>query len=187
MLGHRDVTSTRRYAKLADEALIYALRDRQGGEDLSPACPPGESGKKNINENNLLMVEAAGVEPASAAKRGRVRTALRADGRLAIAKIDISCYQSDPTNMNVSLTEELEELVQKKVESGRYSSASEVIRAGLRLLEQEDELRETRLAAMRARVQEGIEQAERGELVDGEEAVARAKKRAASKRRHSGE
>ena len=81
--------------------------------------------------------------------------------------------------MNISLTPELEELVQKKVESGRYSSASEVIRAGLRLLEQED--------AMRAQVHEGIEQAERGELVDGEEAVARVKKRAASKRRNAGE
>ncbi len=89
--------------------------------------------------------------------------------------------------MNISLTPELEELVQKKVESGRYSSASEVVRAGLRLLEQEDELRETRLAAMRAQVREGIEQAERGELVDGEEAVARVKKRAASKRRSTGE
>lgn len=89
--------------------------------------------------------------------------------------------------MNISLTPELEELVQKKVESGRYSSASEVIRAGLRLLEQEDEVRETRLAAMRAQVQEGIEQAERGELDDGEEAVARVKKRAASKRRDAGE
>ncbi|MBW2499067.1 MAG: hypothetical protein JRF61_17440 [Deltaproteobacteria bacterium] len=63
MMGHRDVTSTRRYAKLADEALIYALRDREGGEDLSPACPPGESDEENINENNLLMVEAAGIEP----------------------------------------------------------------------------------------------------------------------------
>jgi antitoxin ParD1/3/4 len=84
--------------------------------------------------------------------------------------------------MNVSLTEELEELVQRKVESGRYSSASEVVRAGLRLLEQEDELRETRLAAVRAEVRAGIEQAERGELVHGEEAVARVKKRAAAKR-----
>jgi len=85
--------------------------------------------------------------------------------------------------MNVSLTEELEKLVQRKVESGRYTSASEVVRAGLRLLEQEDELRETRLAAVRAEVQAGIDQAERGELVDGEEAMARVKKRAAAKKR----
>ena len=89
--------------------------------------------------------------------------------------------------MNISLTPELEELVQKKVESGRYSSASEVVRAALRLLEQDDELRETRLAARRSQVREGIEQAERGELLDGEEAVARVKKRAASKRRSAGE
>ena len=33
-------------------------------EPLSPACPPGESDEENINENNLLMVEAAGIEPA---------------------------------------------------------------------------------------------------------------------------
>ena len=85
--------------------------------------------------------------------------------------------------MNISLTEELEELVQRKVESGRYTSASEVVRAGLRLLEQEDELRETRLAAVRAEVQAGIDQAERGELLDGEEAMARVKKRAAAKKR----
>ena len=85
--------------------------------------------------------------------------------------------------MNVSLTEELEKLVQQKVESGRYTSASEVIRAGLRLLEQEDELRETRLAAVRAEVRAGIDQAERGELADGEEAMARVKKRAAAKKR----
>ena len=89
--------------------------------------------------------------------------------------------------MNVSLTEELEELVQKKVESGRYTSASEVVRAGLRLLEQEDEVRETRLAAIRADVAAGIEQAERGDLVDGEEAVGRVRKRAATKRRAAGE
>lgn len=89
--------------------------------------------------------------------------------------------------MNVSLTDELEELVQKKVKSGRYTSASEVVRAGLRLLEQEDELRETRLAAIRADVRAGIEQAERGEFVDGEEAVGRVRKRSAAKRRAAGE
>ena len=89
--------------------------------------------------------------------------------------------------MNISLTGELERLVQRKIESGRYSSASEVIRAGLRLLEREDKSKETRRSEMRAKVQAGIEQAGRGELVDGEEAVARAKKRAAGKRLHTGQ
>ena len=42
--------------------------------------------------------------------------------------------------MNVSLTKELEEFVRRKVESGRYRSATEVIRAGFRLLEQEDDI-----------------------------------------------
>ena len=89
--------------------------------------------------------------------------------------------------MNVSLTKELEEFVRRKVESGHYRSATEVIRAGFRLLEREDEFRHTRLAAIRARVEEGIAQAERGELGDGEEAVARVKKRATAKRRRSRE
>jgi len=60
MLGHRAGTSTRRRARLAQEALIYAPRDREGGEALSP----GESEEKGINESNGLMVEAAGIEPA---------------------------------------------------------------------------------------------------------------------------
>lgn len=40
--------------------------------------------------------------------------------------------------MNVSITPELEGFVQEKVASGRYRSASEVVRAGLRLLERQD-------------------------------------------------
>ncbi len=43
--------------------------------------------------------------------------------------------------MNVSLTTELETFVHKKVKSGNYKSASEVIREGLRLLSEQDELR----------------------------------------------
>ena len=88
--------------------------------------------------------------------------------------------------MNVSLTEELQELVERKVKSGRFTSASEVVRAGLRLLEQEDDYREAELEALRTKVQEGVEQAERGELADGEEALSRVKARAASKRRRAG-
>ena len=88
--------------------------------------------------------------------------------------------------MNVSLTQELEELVESKVKSGRYGSASEVVRAGLRLLEEQDDYREAELEALRTKVREGIEQAERGELLDGEGAVSRVKARAADKRRRAG-
>ena len=42
--------------------------------------------------------------------------------------------------MNISLTRELEEFVAKKVESGLYQTASEVVREGLRLLRERDDL-----------------------------------------------
>lgn len=45
------------------------------------------------------------------------------------------------TSLNVSLTSELERFITARVASGRYQTASEVVRAGLRLLEQ-SELRE---------------------------------------------
>jgi len=79
--------------------------------------------------------------------------------------------------MNVSLTEELEKLVNAKVASGRYRSASEVIREGLRLLEERDQLLELRRETLRERIREGVEQAERGELLDGDEGVAEARRR----------
>jgi putative addiction module CopG family antidote len=50
--------------------------------------------------------------------------------------------------MNVSLTPELEQYVHSKVKSGRYLSASEVVREALRLLEERDRLREIRLATL---------------------------------------
>ena len=49
--------------------------------------------------------------------------------------------------MNVSLTPRLEEMVQEHVRSGRYSSASEVIRAALRLLEDHEREQAARLHA----------------------------------------
>jgi len=65
--------------------------------------------------------------------------------------------------MNISLTPQLEELVQKKVKSGLYTSASEVVREALRLLEEYDRLRETRIDELRAKVLAGVEQLDRGE------------------------
>ena len=83
--------------------------------------------------------------------------------------------------MNVSLTPELEQLVQKKVQSGRYLSASEVVREALRLLEDRDHLRELKLEDLRKFVAAGIEQADRGEVgpLDVDATLARVRSRGA--------
>ncbi len=59
--------------------------------------------------------------------------------------------------MNVSLTPHFERLVQQKVESGRYHSASEVIRDALRLLEERDRIDAAKLEALRVDIREGLE------------------------------
>ena len=78
--------------------------------------------------------------------------------------------------MNISLTPELRDFVAKKVESGLYKSASEVVREGLRLLvkrehEQRLGFRFDSVDALKAKLQVGIDQIDRGESVrlDGEE------------------
>jgi len=72
------------------------------------------------------------------------------------------------TSLNVSLTPELEQFVQSRVASGRYQTASEVIREGLRLLEEREQAREAAIEELRAKIRRGIEQADRGELLDGD-------------------
>ncbi len=73
--------------------------------------------------------------------------------------------------MNVSLTPELEQFVQAKVKTGRYLSASEVVREALRLLDDRDRLREIRIDTLRKEIAIGIEQSDRGEVFDGEEVI----------------
>jgi antitoxin ParD1/3/4 len=70
--------------------------------------------------------------------------------------------------MNVSLTPELEELIQERVRSGRYHSASEVVREALRLLEDRDEMRRLRLDEMRKKIAAGLASLDRGEGLPGE-------------------
>jgi antitoxin ParD1/3/4 len=74
--------------------------------------------------------------------------------------------------MNVSVGREFEEFVRAKVESGDYASVSEVVRDGLRLLREKESLLEARLQSLRGEIQKGIDQAERGELRDGETVMA---------------
>lgn len=65
--------------------------------------------------------------------------------------------------MNVSLTPQLEALVRSKVESGLYQSSSEVIREALRLLDEQDRLRQMRFEELRTELQKGVDSLERGE------------------------
>jgi antitoxin ParD1/3/4 len=59
--------------------------------------------------------------------------------------------------LNINLTPKLRNLVQQKVSSGRYNSASEVVREALRLMEAQDELRAAKLKQLRHDIREGIE------------------------------
>ena len=56
-------------------------------------------------------------------------------------------------NTSVTLSEHFQTFIEGQIGEGRYGSASEVVRAGLRMLEE----REARLAALRAALREGEE------------------------------
>ncbi len=59
--------------------------------------------------------------------------------------------------MNISLTPHFEDMIREKIASGSYTSASEVVREALRLLEQEDQLRSLKLQNLRQDIREGLE------------------------------
>ena len=75
--------------------------------------------------------------------------------------------------MNINLTSELEQLVQRRVESGHYNSPHEVLREALRLLEHRDAVFTLRKDQIRKQIEEGWQAAQRGELVDGDEVFDR--------------
>ncbi|MCB8839413.1 type II toxin-antitoxin system ParD family antitoxin [Aurantimonas sp. VKM B-3413] len=56
---------------------------------------------------------------------------------------------------SVTIGEHYERMLQSMVESGRYATASEVVRDGLRLVEEREQLREAKLAALRQLIDEG--------------------------------
>jgi len=73
--------------------------------------------------------------------------------------------------MNISLTPELEQFVEKTVQTGKFFSASEVICEALLLLEERERLRQIRIENLRKQVAIGIEQADRGEVFDGKKVI----------------
>ena len=68
--------------------------------------------------------------------------------------------------MNVSLTPELESLVNNKVKTGLYNSASEVVREALRLLEEEDRIRAERRAELIRKIKLGTDQIRDGQGIE---------------------
>jgi len=92
--------------------------------------------------------------------------------------------------MNVSLTPELEQFIEKEVESGMYQSASEVIRAGLRLLKSGKEPKPrfmvSSMEELEGNLLLGVRQLDRGEGIPGEVAARELRGRAAARRKRHG-
>ncbi len=80
--------------------------------------------------------------------------------------------------MNVSLTPELEKFVEDTVATGRYASASELVRASLRNLEEEERLK----AHIRAKIQRGLDDQAAGRVTSREQLLAELKGRRRKKR-----
>ena len=87
--------------------------------------------------------------------------------------------------MSLNLPPQLEETIRRKVQSGAYASASDVLARALELLEEHEQLREIRLRKLREQVQVGLDQAQRGEVseLDFEQIKAEARRRHEAARR----
>lgn len=85
--------------------------------------------------------------------------------------------------MNVSLTPELDRFVAGKVESGRYGSASEVIREALRLLEERDQARGAQFAAFNRELEARLASLDRGERIRPETARDSIRQRSRERKR----
>ena len=83
---------------------------------------------------------------------------------------------------NIALTSHLDQFVQSKIESGRYQSASEVIREGLRLLEERDQDRRQSVAKLRQDIEVGWQQTEHCDVVDGPSVFAEIRKMSKTRR-----
>jgi antitoxin ParD1/3/4 len=85
--------------------------------------------------------------------------------------------------MNVNLGPVFDEFVSEMLDSGLYQSQSEILREGLRLLKEREEERRLRLAELRKQVTLGAKQADRGELVDGDQVFAQIRRRSGQRKR----
>jgi antitoxin ParD1/3/4 len=87
--------------------------------------------------------------------------------------------------MNISLTPQLEEMIRRRIASGSYNSASEVVREALRLLEENDRVRAEQLRGFNQHLGQRLTALDRGDKVDPDVARARLHKKSQQRRKHA--
>lgn len=80
--------------------------------------------------------------------------------------------------MNVNLGPVFDQFVADLLKTGLYQSQSEILREGLRLLKEREDLKQLRLDEIRQQIAVGTAEADRGEFVDGKKAFAEIRSRA---------
>ena len=83
--------------------------------------------------------------------------------------------------MSISINEQNQDRIRRKIESGKYGSPDDVVAQALKLLDDYDKGLERELADMRAKVQKGTEQADAGKLTRGSEVFDRLMRRNAER------
>jgi antitoxin ParD1/3/4 len=86
--------------------------------------------------------------------------------------------------MNVSLSRQLRGFIERKVRTGKYQTASEVVREGLRLIEDRDTQRALQLRRLREEIQVGLDQIKEGQVapLDMKKIKAEGRKHLAARR-----
>jgi Arc/MetJ-type ribon-helix-helix transcriptional regulator len=72
--------------------------------------------------------------------------------------------------MQLTVPPDLETLINKRLSSGEYTSAEDVLRRALEAQDADESLADEERSALSVHVEEGYRQAERGELIDGAQA-----------------
>jgi antitoxin ParD1/3/4 len=87
------------------------------------------------------------------------------------------------SSLNVSLTPELEKFIHDRVASGRYQTASEVVREALRLMEFHERDKTEAYLDLKAKLQRAAAEAENGDLYDADEVFEELRKMSAERRK----
>ena len=150
------------------------------------------SGYRRYQRTRRTMISASKCRPLNSAGRFRFMQPkrIKCPERCCntTTKIDNLCYRrygrgKEGLSMNVSLTPELEKFVSARVGSGRYNSASEVVREALWLLEEHEPARAAQLAEFNEELSRRLASLERGENVDPAEARVRLQRKSAECRK----